>query len=282
MAAAEVHSLSDRKGRYVPINCSALGEGLIESELFGHERGAFTSAVDRHLGVFEQANNGTVFLDEVTEMKPELQAKLLRVLEDQHVTRLGGRDRIPINVRIIAANNRSPLDAVAQGHLRQGLYYRLKVFQIVIPPRRDRVEDLEDLVPHFIEGINRDEGTEVDGIDCECLAALRTYFWPGNVRELRNVIHQAMISRERGLTTVAILPDDLCQPGHKVEQFVARIGSTLRSAEHEFILKTLEAAGYNRTRAAEILGISRRRFYDLLHKDGFTPRERWPGRNRRT
>jgi len=272
VVAAEIHSHSDRKGHYIPINCSALGEGLIESELFGHERGAFTSAIDRHLGVFEQANNGTVFLDEVTEMKLELQAKLLRVLEDHHVTRLGGRDRIPIDVRVVAATNRSVHDAVAQGRLRQDLYYRLKVFQIVIPPLRERADDLEDLVPHFIEEVNRDEGTEVDGIDSECLAALRVYSWPGNVRELRNVLHQTVVTKGRGRISLQNLPEEISSIRHQEDRFEVRIGASMDEVQRELVWRTLEASAGNRTRAAEILKIPRRSLYDLLQKNGIPPR----------
>jgi transcriptional regulator with PAS, ATPase and Fis domain len=186
VAANEIHRLSGRTERYLPKNCAAFGEGLIESELFGHERGAFTSAVDRRPGIFEQANGGTVFLDEITEMKLELQAKLLRVLEERQVTRLGGHTPIPVNVRVIAASNRPMQEALAVGKLRPDLYYRLKVFQIPIPPLRERLEDLELLVVHFIEEINREQSKDVEGLDDEALALLKAHTWPGNVREFRN------------------------------------------------------------------------------------------------
>jgi transcriptional regulator with PAS, ATPase and Fis domain len=150
VAANEIHQLSGRRGQIVARNCATLGEGLIESELFGHERGAFTSAFERRKGIFEQADGGTVFLDEITEMKPELQAKLLRVLEDHRIIRVGGQTAIPVDVRVIAASNRSPGEAVAEGKLRRDLYYRLRVVQIFIPPLRDRIEDLEDLAPHLV------------------------------------------------------------------------------------------------------------------------------------
>jgi len=270
VAAMEIHRLSDRNGRYVPINCSALGEGLIESELFGHERGAFTSAVDRHPGVFEQANGGTVFLDEVTEMKPELQAKLLRILEDHHVTRLGGHTRIPVNVRVIAATNRSPEEAVAQGRLRADLYFRLKVFRATIPPLRDRIEDLEDLIPYFIEQINRDETKAVDGLDSECLAALKAYSWPGNVRELRNVFYQAIVTRGHGRLTLRDLPEEIYKARHVEDHFVVRIGSTMAEIRREAAIRTLNACQGNHTRAAEILRISRHALYDLLGNSGLT------------
>jgi transcriptional regulator with PAS, ATPase and Fis domain len=210
VAPNEIHRLSGRTGRYLPKNCAAFGEGLIESELFGHERGAFTSAVDRRPGIFEPANGGTVFLDEITEMKLELQAKLLRVLEEREVTCLGGHTPIPVNVRVIAASNRPMQEALALGKLRPDLYYRLKVFQIAIPPLRERLEDLELVVVHFIEEINREQSKDVEGPDNEALALLKAHTWPGNVREFRNVIEQAVVMREHGRLTPRDLPDELC------------------------------------------------------------------------
>jgi transcriptional regulator with PAS, ATPase and Fis domain len=274
VASQEIHDLSGRKGNYIPINCSTFGEGLIESELFGHEKGAFTSAVERRLGVFEQANNGTVFLDEITEMKLELQAKLLRVLEDHHVARLGGQGRISVNVRVIAATNRSPQDAITQGRLRPDLYYRLKVFNFLIPPLRERIEDLEDFVPHFIEAINLDEGKEVDGVDSECLAALKTYPWPGNIRELRNILAQAVVTCGRGRLTVADLPEEVYKVRHREDHFVVRIGATMAEIKREAAVRTLDASDGNHTRAAEILRISRHAPYDLLHNSGLPRRRR--------
>ena len=286
VAANKIHELSERRGEFVARNCANFDESLIESELFGHERGAFTGAAEKRKGIFEQADSGTVFLDEVTELKRGLQAKLLRVLENQAIVRVGGQNTIPVNVRVIAASNRSPEEAIAAGEFREDLYFRLNVVQLRIPPLRDRLEDLDDLVPHLIRELNAKEGKEVDGLDPESRTMLRRYSWPGNIRELRNALHQAVIICERGLITVADLPAKICRPMHRIDEFVTRIGSTLDSVEREFIHKTLEAAGDNRTRAAEILGVSRRRFYDLLHKDGFKPRERprgGPGaRNRRT
>ena len=183
VAANEVHRLSARKGEFVARNCASLGEGLIESELFGHKRGAFTSAFERRKGIFEQADSGTIFLDEITEMKPELQAKLLRALESNQIVRVGGQTAIPVKVRVVAATNRSPQEAVACGDFRRDLYYRVKVIHLAIPPLRDRLEDLEDLVPYLIREINAEEGKEVEGVDAESLAMLFRYSWPGNVRE---------------------------------------------------------------------------------------------------
>lgn len=282
VAANEIHRLSGRTGRYLPKNCAAFGEGLIESELFGHERGAFTSAVDRRLGIFEQANCGTVFLDEITEMKLELQTKLLRVLEERQVTRLGGHTPIPVNVRVIAASNRPMQEALAVGKLRPDLYYRLKVFQIPIPPLRERLEDLELLVAHFIEAINREQSKDVEGLDSEALALLRAHTWPGNVRELRNAIERAVVTRERGRIVPSDLPEEIYEVGRSEDQFVVCVGSTLKSVEHELIRRTLAATGNNRSRAADILGVSRRTLYLMLHRNGFQPRGKKAGRDWRT
>lgn len=282
VAANEIHRLSGRPGRYLPKNCAAFGEGLIESELFGHERGAFTSAVDRRPGIFEQANGGTVFLDEITEMKLELQAKLLRVLEERQVTRLGGHTPISIDVRVIAASNRPMQEALEAGKLRPDLYYRLKVFQIPIPPLRGRLEDLELLVAHFIEEINREQSKDVEGLDNEALALLKAHTWPGNVRELRNAIERAVVTRERGLIVPSDLPEEIYEVRHGEDQFVVRVGSTLESVEHELIRRTLEATGDNRSRAADILGVSRRSLYVMLHRNGFQPRGKKSGRDWRT
>ena len=272
VTANEIHRLSGRRGLYLPKNCAAFGDGLIESELFGHERGAFTSAVDRRPGIFEQANGGTVFLDEITEMKLELQAKLLRVLEERRVTRLGGHTFIPVDVRVIAASNRPMQEALALGKLRPDLYYRLKVFQIRVPPLRERLEDLELLVVHFIEEINREQSKDVDGLNSEALAVLMAHTWPGNVRELRNVIEQAVVMRERGRITPSDLPEELRNGKHKEDCFVVRIGMTMEEVKRELVSKTLDASDGNRVQAARTLGISPHTLYDLLRKNGILRR----------
>ncbi|HEX4208941.1 MAG TPA: sigma 54-interacting transcriptional regulator [Candidatus Binataceae bacterium] len=196
---------------------------LIESELFGHERGAFTSASARRLGIFEQANGGTVFLDEIAEMKPELQPKLLRVLEERKIRRVGGEESIPVNVRVIAATNRPLDEALASGKLREDLYYRLNVFKIAIPPLRERLEDLDLLVADFVEELNREHGKDIGGLDPESMAALRAYSWPGNVRQLRNAIERGVITRERGLIVLSDLPEEIYEVRHAEDQFVVRV-----------------------------------------------------------
>lgn len=272
VAANEIHARSKRSGRFLAVNCAAIPGDLIESELFGHERGAFTSASTRRLGIFEQANGGTVFLDEITAMKPELQPKLLRILEEHKIRRVGGEESIPVNVRVIAATNRALHKALEGGKLREDLYYRLNVFRIGIPPLRERVEDLDLLVAYFVEELNQEHGKEVDGLDAESLAALRAYSWPGNVRELRNAIERAVVTREHGRIMLQDLPEEIYEVKHSEDRFVVRVGSTLESVQHELIRRTLEATGDNRTRAADMLGVSRRSLYVMLHRNGFQPR----------
>lgn len=274
VAANEIHARSKRSGRFLAVNCAAIPGDLIESELFGHERGAFTSASTRRLGIFEQANGGTVFLDEITEMKPELQPKLLRILEEHKIRRIGGEESIPVNVRVIAATNRPLHEALEGGKLREDLYYRLNVFRIGIPPLRERVEDLDSLVAYFVEELNQEHGKEVDGLDAESLAALRAYSWPGNVRELRNAIERAVVTREHGRIMLQDLPEEIYEVKHSEDRFVVRVGSTLESVQHELIRRTLEATGDNRTRAADMLGVSRRSLYVMLHRNGFQPRRK--------
>jgi transcriptional regulator with PAS, ATPase and Fis domain len=180
---------------------------------------------------------------------------------------------------VIAATNRPLHEALEGRKLREDLYYRLNVFRIAIPPLRERLEDLDLLVAHFVEELNREHGKDVDGLDTESLAALRAYGWPGNVRELRNAIERAVVTRERGRIALHDLPEEIYEVKHSEDQFVVRVGSTLESVEHELIRRTLEAAGDNRSRAAEILGVPRRSFYVMLHRNGFEPRGKKSGRS---
>ena len=207
LVARTIHELSPRRaGPYVAVNCAAIAETLMESELFGHERGAFTGADRRHQGCFELASGGTLLLDEITEMKIELQPKLLRVLEEQKLRRVGGSVEIPIDVRVLAASNRDLSSAIREGRLREDLYYRLNVFAIEIAPLRERIDDLPPLVEHFIRQLSASSGKQVTGVDNECLEALKRYSWPGNVRQVRNVIERALIVSQGPLLTVNDLP----------------------------------------------------------------------------
>jgi DNA-binding NtrC family response regulator len=289
VVARTIHESSPRRsGPYVAINCAALPEGLLESELFGHERGAFTGADQRRAGCFELANGGTLLLDEITEMKPELQAKLLRVIEDRKLRRVGGTSDIVLNVRVLAASNRDLADAILKGRLREDLYYRLNVFTIVLPRLAERLEDLPLLVDHFVREFARANSRQVSGVDNACLEALKARPWPGNARELRNVIERAVIVSTGPLITVADLPAHAPPAAHAAAPPQAPetsapvaaaqsappepdspapglpVGQPLREVERQLILKTLEMVGGNRVRAAEILGISPKTLYNKL------------------
>ncbi len=272
LAARAIHDRSPRQNRpYVAINCAAVPESLIESELFGHERGAFTGADRRREGCFERANGGSLLLDEITEMRPEMQAKLLRVLEERRILRLGASKELPIDVRVFAASNRSLQQAIRERWLREDLYYRLNVYTIELPPLRDRLEDLPLLVAHFIREFNREHNKSVEGMGQDCLGALRAHNWPGNVRELRNVIQRAVIRCQSPTLSAVDLPLDSVRQRGQDTHFVVRLGSPLHEVERELIVRTLSYAGGNKKRASDILGMSRRNLYNRLH--GYAKRD---------
>jgi len=265
-AARAIHDKSPRQNRpYVAINCAAIPESLIESELFGHERGAFTGADRRREGCFERANGGSLLLDEITEMRPEMQAKLLRVLEERRILRLGASKELPIDVRVFAASNRSLRQAIREGRLREDLYYRLNVYTVELPPLRDRLEDLPLLAAHFIREFNREHNKNVEGAGQDCLDALRTHHWPGNVRELRNVIQRAVIRCSSQMLSAEDLPADSVPQHGSEAQFIVHLGSSVREVERELIVRTLAYAAGNKTRASDILGMSRRNLYNRLN-----------------
>jgi transcriptional regulator with PAS, ATPase and Fis domain len=268
LAALTIHEKSPRHNRpYVAINCAAVPESLIESELFGHERGAFTGADRRREGCFERANGGTLLLDEITEMRPEMQAKLLRVLEEQRILRLGASRELPIDVRIIAASNRPLNQAIHEGRLREDLYYRLNVFTVELPALRDRLDDLAPLVEHFIEHFNGEHNSAVQGLGEDCLDALRLHTWPGNVRELRNVIQRAVLKCRSTSLSAGDLPPGSAAPHCGPEaQFIVRLGSSRYEVERELVVRTLAFAGGNKARASDILGMSRRNLYNRLER----------------
>src|SRR5579885_1682389 len=267
VAASIIHALSARRANpYVAINCAAIPESLMEAELFGYERGAFTGADRRYEGCFERAQGGTLLLDEISEMKVELQAKLLRVLEERRLRRLGGCTEIPLDVRVLAATNRNPQQAIREGRLREDLYYRLSVCAIELAPLRQRPEDIPPLVDYFI-GALKDQYGGVRGADAEFLQALKGYSWPGNVRQLRNVIERALVVSSGPVLSVADLPPELrrLRPGPAVLE-VSIGGSSLQDVEREMIYRTIEFAGGNKTKAAELLGISLRTLYNRLER----------------
>jgi len=266
--ARTIHKLSPRAERpFIAINCSAIPESLMESEIFGHERGAFTGAAERRLGCFELADGGTLLLDEIGEMPAPTQAKLLRVLEDHKVRRLGSKVETPVDVRVLAATNKDPEQAVAKGELRQDLFFRLNVFHINLPPLRERKGDIPLLVEHILRDINAKHGRQVRGVNPEVLEMFAAYSWPGNVRELRNALERAVIVSHRDLIGRANLPDDF---GHMPAASASDLsalrfppGTTVEAVERELILQTL-ASTNNKTRAAELLGISLKTLHNKL------------------
>ncbi len=268
LAARTVHELSARRAQpFVAVNCAAIPETLLESELFGHERGAFTGAPARRTGYFELADRGTIFLDEIAEMSPALQAKYLRTLQDGTIRRLGGNAEIQVDVRVVAATNRDPQKAIREGRLREDLYYRLNVFGITMPPLRERIEDVPALVEVFVEEFAQRYGRPVTGADRRVLTLLAEHAWPGNVRELRNWIERAVVAAEGE----HIMPDHLPlpvleAPAPKSETLTVEVGTTCVEAERRLILKTLAAVGWNRTRASAILGLAPKTLYNKLKR----------------
>jgi DNA-binding NtrC family response regulator len=267
IAARTIHELSSRRsGAYIAVNCAALPETLMESELFGHERGAFTGADTRREGCFEMARGGTLLLDEISEMKVELQAKLLRVLEEHKMRRLGGTVEVPLDVRVLAASNRDLGAAIRDGKFRQDLFFRLSVFSIEIPPLRRRLDDLAGLISHFIRLFARTDRCPITGVDSDCMAALKAHSWPGNVRELRNVVQRAAVVARGPLITIDDLPPEVLGRKRSEGDVAIRLGVSLDEAERELILRTLDSVNGNKVRAAEILGVSLKTLYNRLGK----------------
>lgn len=279
VVARTIHALSPRRtGPFVAINCAAMPESLMESELFGHEKGAFTGAVDRRAGCFELAHNGTLLLDEIGEMPIGTQAKLLRVLEDSRVRRLGAKTEVSVDVRVIAATNKVLSECIRKGELREDLYYRLNVFQVELPPLRERKEDLPFLVDALLPVLNAKHNSRITGIEQNVLDIFLQHSWPGNVRELRNMLERATILAGEGLIRMEHLPINFAMsqrapaaaaPAGAVRQdssrtVVVEIGTTVGEAEKSLILRTLEHTGNNKTRAAEILGISLKTLHNKL------------------
>jgi DNA-binding NtrC family response regulator len=269
LIADSIHYNSRRRdGPLVKLNCAALAEGVLESELFGHEKGAFTGAVRRHRGRFEQADGGTLFLDEISEIPAATQVTLLRVLEDGVFRRVGGDEDVRADVRVIAATNERLEAAVAAGKFREDLYYRLKVVTIDVPPLRERAEDIPLLVNAFIREFNEKNHLDVEGVDDDVIWLFRAYGWPGNVRELRNVIESmAVMSRTNRLSREDI-PPNVRRSVEEVKADGVRVGMKLADAERYLIEATLKEMGGNRTRAAKVLGIGLRTLQRKLKSYG--------------
>jgi DNA-binding NtrC family response regulator len=294
MVARTLHALSTRRqGPFIAINCAALPESLIESELFGHEKGSFTGASERRAGCFEVAQHGTLLLDEIGEMPMQTQAKLLRILEDSKVRRLGGKTEFEVDVRLVAATNKVPEEAVRGGHLREDLYYRLNVFHIHLPPLRDRKADIQPIAEALLGDLNRKHDCRVADISPPVIESFERHNWPGNVRELRNVLERAVILAGEGTIEMRHLPAFLqtqraavaapaasvaaaapvpapAAPAPQDDGDAVRfqIGTTVEEAEKGLILRTLEHTRNNKTRAAEILGISLKTLHNKLKEYG--------------
>jgi transcriptional regulator with PAS, ATPase and Fis domain len=270
LVARAIHQRSERsEGPYIPVNLGAIPTELVGSELFGHEKGAFTGAGERNRGRFEQAESGTLFLDEIATIDTKMQVSLLRVIEQKELYRLGGSRRIPTHARLIAASNENLARLVEQGRFRADLYYRLDVFRIPLPPLREREGDIPLLAEKFLERYSRDLGKDVYDISPDCGQSLESYPWPGNVRELKNVIQRAVLVCTGDVLLAEHLPGRFQNGGNRQrppDEELFKIGTTLDSMEKRMILRTLENCGNNRTRAALLLGISRRALYNKLRK----------------
>jgi DNA-binding NtrC family response regulator len=279
LVARTIHELSPRRGKpFIAINCAAIPETLIESEIFGHEKGAFTGALERRTGCFELAEGGTLLLDEIGEMPIATQAKLLRVLEDRKLRRLGSKVETTVDVRVLAATNKVPEDAVARGELRNDLYYRLNVFNIHMLPLREHREDVPDLVQALLMDMSTKHGRQIATVSEAVLNAFRSYAWPGNVRELRNTLERAVIVCEGPVIETKHLPPGFGQAPVRPslddsDSIRVGVGTTVGEAERLLILKTLESTNNNKTRAADILGISLKTLHNKLKEYGNTSPE---------
>ena len=277
LVARAIHRLSPRRdGPFVAVNCAAMPETLMESELFGHEKGAFTGAIERRAGCFELAQRGTILLDEIGDMPAPTQAKLLRVLEDSRVRRLGGKSEILVDVRVIASTNKVVEESLRKGELREDLYYRLNVFHIHLPPLRERKEDLPALCEALLADLNRKHGCRVTEVAPDVMDLFHRHNWPGNVRELRNVLERAIILAGEGAVLLSYLPPQfgISAPARAAVDaedpnlIRLSVGTTVDEAEKALILRTLEHTHNNKTRAAQILGISLKTLHNKLKEYG--------------
>jgi DNA-binding NtrC family response regulator len=277
LAARAIHNLSPRRsGPFVAVNCAALPETLIESEMFGHEKGAFTGALERRRGCFELAHGGTLLLDEIGDMPMGTQAKLLRVLEDRRVRRLGAPREVDVDVRVLASTNQPLEEAIKKAAFREDLYFRLNVFHVALPPLRERKQDIALLATAMIRDLNARHSCKVTGLSSEALEALMRQDWPGNARQLRNVLERAVIIVGEGPITPAQLPESrpVAVEAAAVpdgEGSIIRVGMTVTQAERELIEMTLRHTANNKTRAAAILGISQKTLFNKLKEYGGAP-----------
>jgi DNA-binding NtrC family response regulator len=270
LVAKAIHHLSPRRNEpFVALNCSALAEGVVESELFGHERGAFTGATASRQGRFEIADGGTLFLDEISDVSPSIQVKLLRVIQEREVERVGGARAVPVDVRLICATNRNLEDMVTNGLFRQDLYYRLNVASIWLPPLRERKSDIPLLVDEFIKEFNAENRKRIEGVTRGAMELLMQHDWPGNVRELRNLIEGVVVfGRDGHPLDVADLPSHLRDQPSPTRDLHLRVGMTMKEVEKRAIEETLKATGYDKQRTAQILDIGLRSLYRKVKQYG--------------
>jgi transcriptional regulator with PAS, ATPase and Fis domain len=284
LVARAIHQIGTQRGPFVPLNCAAITKDLVESELFGHRRGAFSGANADHPGLLRAAHGGTVFLDEITEMSADLQAKLLRAIQEHAVRPVGAAEEIPIDIRIVASTNRDPAEAVRTGQLRSDLYYRLQVNVLEIPPLRDRADDIDMLTRHFIRLLNESNAGSrfFEGIEPDAMAALQAYDWPGNVRELGNMIESAFTFGASTTITLDDLPCGIVNAWRAAPRAICRPAATpseppavegpgsgsYAEFEREVIAKALERTGGNKVQAAHLLNISRKKLYARIQRYG--------------
>lgn len=277
LVAHAIHGLSPRaQGPFIAVHCAALPQNLLESELFGHEKGAFTGAVERRRGRFELAEGGTLFLDEISEIDPTLQVKLLRVLEERKFERVGGQETLDADIRLITATNRDLASLAQDGKFRQDLFFRLNVVTITIPPLRERVNDIPMLVQRFIKEFAAENNKTIDDITPDTLNAMMAYAWPGNVRELRNVIERMIVLARSPKLTVRDLPPNIKADARLLTGVGIKPAASLAEAGKQVVLAALDAHNGNRTHAAQQLGISRRTLHRKLHEYGLTSRRDQP------
>ncbi|MCF7848647.1 MAG: sigma-54 dependent transcriptional regulator, partial [Kiritimatiellales bacterium] len=270
LVAKAIHQLSPRsKGPFVAVHCAALSQNLLESELFGHEKGAFTGATERRVGRFEKADSGSLFLDEISEIDPSVQVKILRALEERQIERVGGQDPVDVDTRLIAATNRDLKKMVEEGEFREDLFYRLYVVVITLPPLRERTNDIPLLLTHYLNAFNRENGKHIGSITPEAVELLSAYDWPGNVRELRNLVERMVVLARSNKLDLKDIPSQVRdQIQRQGASAVLNQDLTMVEMKKEMIVQALEKTGGNRTKAAEKLGISRRTLHRKLHEYG--------------
>lgn len=268
LVADAIVSLSDRKDKpFIKVHCASLSESLLESELFGHEKGAFTGATAQKRGRFELADGGTIFLDEIGEINPSTQVKILRVLQEREFERVGGEKTIKVDVRVIAATNRNLLEEVKKGAFREDLYYRLNVVHIEVPPLRERKEDIELLALNFLDQFNKEDGRKIEGISPQARKALLSYDWPGNIRELKNSIESSVVLARGNIIQLEDLPAQITsQVAENKSSITIDLPVTMEEAERKIILSTIEYCAGNKSRASELLEIGRKTLHRKLNE----------------